>query len=249
MIEKGILCILLIGFILTLSGATDPARRTLRVLVVVGGHDYNEKAFDEMLDGFPGIVWKLVKHPDSYAYFTSPLAGTYDVILQYDMNKAMPEQARKDSLSLLKKGKGLVVLHHSYCGNEDFPEYRKIIGGQYFHTEWTDEDGTVKPASFYQHDVRFRVTVEDPDHFITGGLSDFEIVDEIYGGGYVASDVHPLLATKAPTSNPLVGWTHQYKKSRVVTLLLGHDEQAWNNKTFRTLLQRSIDWAAGQDNH
>ncbi len=80
-------------------------------------------------------------------------------------------------------------------------------------------------------------------HPVTAGLSDFELFDETYKGFYVEPGVTPLLLTDDPTSNPVIGWTKQYGKARVVTLQSGHDVPTFENSDFRRLLKQSIEWA------
>jgi type 1 glutamine amidotransferase len=79
-------------------------------------------------------------------------------------------------------------------------------------------------------------------HPVTKGISDFQIVDEAYGGTEILESVHPLLATDEPASAPLVGWTNFYAKAKVVTLTLGHDKQAWENPVFSQIVSQAVSW-------
>lgn len=227
-------CVVMIFGSTVVNGA-----KPLRVLLVLGGHGFQKEQFDVMLKSIQGVEFEKVYHPDSYLKFTPDQINNYDVVMQYDMNKNMPAQAREDYMQMISGGKGLVVVHHSYCGNEDFPEYKKIIGGQYYHTEWKDEQGVTHPKPTYEHDVHVSATVVDRRHPVTKGVVDFQIIDELYRGGYIASDVKPLVASD-DSGCPLVCWTKNYGKGRVVTLLLGHDNQAWVNPSFTTLLRNAL---------
>jgi type 1 glutamine amidotransferase len=133
-------------------------------------------------------------------------------------------------------------MHHAYCSYQNWAEYQTIIGGRYHQKEWIDDNGISHPASTYKHDVRFRVKVADKEHPITKNVNDFDILDETYGNGSVNPEVHLLLFTDEPTSTPSLMWTNSYGKSKVVTLLLGHDNNAWTNPDFVKLLTQAILW-------
>lgn len=222
--------------------AMRSAKKVVNVLLITGGHDFDKKAFGQMMDKLPGITYDWVEHPAAHLMFESGKIKKYDVVLLYDMPKDIPEKSQCDFIAMLKKGKGLVVLHHAFCSYDFWPEYIHIIGGRYHHYTWM-KDGEEQPVSTYKHDVTFFVKVEDASHPVTKGVSDFRITDELYGRTQILPTVHPLLSIDEPAGSPLVGWTNQYKKSRVVTLLLGHDKQAWGNFSFVKLLSQSIFWS------
>jgi len=214
----------------------------VRVLLVTGGHNFAREPFDAFMRSLPGIVVTEVKHPDALVMFRPENRALYDVVLLYDMPKTISDQEKKDFTDCLKAGKGLVVLHHAYCSYQDWAEYQDIIGGRYHQKAWTDSKGKEHPASTFKHDVQFRVKIADTKHPVTKGIKDFDIIDETYGGGSVNPGVHVLLATDDPTSTPSIAWTNRYGKSKVVTILLGHDNQAWTNPNFVKFLTQAIMW-------
>jgi type 1 glutamine amidotransferase len=230
-------------FVLTLSG-TSCRQKTepVRVLLITGGHDFDKEPFYAFMKSLQGITVSEVKHPNALAMFRLENRALYDVILLYDMPNAISEQEKKDFTDCLKAGKGLVVWHHAYCSYQDWTEYQNIAGGRYHEKVWTDSDGVSHPASTYEHDVQFRVKVTDKKHPVTKGIQDFNIKDEVYGNGSVNPDVHLLLTTDNPSATPSVAWTNSYGKSKVVTILLGHDNQAWTNPSFVKLLTQAILW-------
>ena len=214
----------------------------VRVLLITGGHDFDREPFDALMKSLQGITVSEVRHPDALAMFRPENRESYDVVLLYDMPEIISEQEKSDFMDCLKAGKGLVVLHHAYCSYQSWPEYQKIIGGRYLQNAWTDDEGVSYPASTYEHDVRFRVKVADAEHPITKDIQDFDILDETYANGYVDSGVHILLTTDEPSCTPSVAWTNRYGNSKVVTILLGHDNQAWTNPNFEKLLTQAILW-------
>jgi len=238
----GLLCVLCLSICLLSCSKVTP----VKVLFITGGHDYDKENFDVMLSRLP-IVYDHVEHPDAYKMLKADRMDKYDVVLLYDMPKEIPPEAQRDFLTMLNNGKGLVVLHHAFCSYDDWPEYVRIVGGRYHHFPWT-KDSIVQPPSNYSHDVKLQVYVEDNNHPITQGISDFVIIDEAYGDTELLPDVHPILSTDSPESGPLVCWTNRYGKSRVVALTLGHDRQAWENPAFLKVLSQAIIWAKKTEN-
>lgn len=223
--------------------ATSYAKQPIRILVVTGGHSYDKPSFDEMLHSLgKNITPQVVELPGAYDMFLPENRKAYDVLVFYHMwQKSTPEQ-EKIFADCIREGKPLVALHHSICAFDEWPEYWKIIGGKYFHKA-TVVDGKEYPKCSYIHDLHFKATVAPGNHPVTKGVNDFDLFDETYKGYYVAPGVQPLLTTTEPSSNPVIGWAHQYGKARVVTLQSGHDTPTFQNESFRKLLKQAIEWS------
>ena len=244
LLSRGIIAgFLIIGFCLAFTTCkAGDGKKAAKVLFITGGHDYDKENFDLMLAKLP-MTYDHFEHPNAHAMLKSENIAKYDAVLLYDMPKELSDEAQRDFIAMLEKGKGLVVLHHAICSYDHWPEYVKIVGGRYHHYPWM-KDGVEQPVSRYKHDVEMAVKVEDKKHPITKGVEDFLIVDEAYGGTEILPTVHPLLSTDNPHSGRLVGWTNKYKNSRVATLALGHDRVAWENPAFVKLLSQAVLWAA-----
>jgi uncharacterized protein len=212
--------------------------KKLNVLIVTGGHDFDRQSFFEMFDSFPDISYTELKHPEANLQLGQINPKTFDAVVFYDMPKSIPE-AEKDSYhKLLKLGKGLVFLHHSLASYQDWADFKSIIGGKYH------EKQNVPESSTYQHDVTFKVKVADPKHPVTKGISDFEILDEVYGNTEVFPEVTPLLTTENPNSSKIIGWTHQKQNSSVVYIQPGHDKNGYFNPNYQKLLKQAIVFVA-----
>ena len=215
---------------------------TVRVLLVTGGHSFDREEFDNLMNLLSGVSVTEVKHPEALAMFRPENRTSFDVALFYDMPNVISEQEKSDFIDMLNEGKGIVVLHHAFCSYQNWAEYQNIIGGRYHQQPWTDSDGVQRPASSYKYNVRMRVRVADRRHPVTRGIRDFDITDETYANGSVNPDVHVLLTTDEPSSTPSVAWAHKYGNSRVVTILLGHDNVSWTNPNFVKLLSQGLLW-------
>ena len=221
---------------------TTAGKNPVRVLLVTGGHEFDREPFFAFMKSLPNCTVTEVSHPNALAMFRPENRASYDVILLYDMPQTISDREKSDFIDCLKEGKGMVVWHHAYCSYQDWPEYQTIIGGRYHEKPWTDSAGVNRSASSYKHGVRFHVKIADKTHPITKGIKNFDITDETYFGGSVNPGVHLLLTTDEPTSTPSVAWTNNYGRSKIVTILMGHDNQAWSNPDFEKLLAQAIRW-------
>lgn len=242
---------LLTSFILLLAcimlGAAEPVKAPgkIRVLVITGGHEFERAPFFKLFQDNPEIEYRAVEHPEAYALFKASAAAQYDVIVTYDFNQQIPEEAKADFVARLKEGKGLVVLHHAIAAYPSWPEYCNIIGAHYY-LEKTTVNGVEKARSAYKHGVHFRIHIADPNHPVTRGVSDYDTVDETYKWFDVAKECHPLLTTDEPESNPVLAWAKTYEKARVVYMQSGHDHTAYENPGFQAVLRQAIRWTAGR---
>jgi uncharacterized protein len=214
-------------------------QRTIKVLVVTGGHNYTT-GFYTLFQGYPDVKWDHAQHCGAGEGYGKGMAGKYDVVVLYDMPKEVPEVHQKNLMEFFEAGRGVVVLHHALATMPGWVEFHQAIGGKYL----TQPEGS-RPASTYQHDVRMRVRVADRSHPITRGISDFEIYDEIYGGIWVADNAQVLLTTDHPSSSRALAWVMPHPRSRVVTIQPGHGEEAFANPSYRKLVIQAIRWSAG----
>ena len=235
----------LCGVILVLAlGWAARGGEKIRVVVVTGGHGFNAKAFYSLFEGYDDIEFVRAPQKDHSELFEDVSNWPYDVIVLYNMTQRISDKRRSNFVALLKKGVGLVVLHHALAAFQNWPEFKKIVGGKYYLRP-TVEDGVNHPRSAYKHGVRFKVKVADPKHPVTAGIGDFEIHDETYRGYFVDPSVHVLLTTDEPSSGKVLAWAKTYENARVCYIQLGHDANAYSNPAYRKFIYQAIRWAAG----
>jgi uncharacterized protein len=218
----------------------------VRVLVVTGGHDFEKEPFFQVFKDNPDITYQAVAHPDFHPLLKAEAAKQYDVLVLYAMHQEITDEAKADFVARLKEGKGLVVLHHAIASYQQWPEYAKIIGARYYLAK-TVVDGVEKARSAYKHGMHFKIQVADPEHPVTRGVKDYDIVDETYKWFDVAKECHPLLTTDEPESNKVIAWAKTYGAARVVYMQSGHDHVAYENPNFRQVLRQAIGWTAKKD--
>ena len=164
--------------------------------------------------------------------------------------------------------KGFVFFHHALASWIHWPEYAEIMGGA---AEW-DVPFTMRgvnyPQSGYRQGTEQHITVVDKTHPITQGLGDgFDIVDETYLCPIFEDSVHCLLRTSFvptedkfahapggthvgaghPPGSTMTAWVKTAERSPIAYFQHGHDNSAWANRNFRTLLLNSIKWAASPE--
>ncbi len=226
-----------------LKSGECPAKKCdkIKAVVVVGGHDYEEKPFFSLFDGYDDIEYTKFQLKDDSELFEDISNWNYDVIVLFNMTQKISPKRQENFVKLLNRGVGLVTLHHAIGSFQEWPQYREIIGAKYY-LKATDNN----PASTYKHDVDMKVHIADTKHPITRGLSDFTVHDETYKNCGFQNDNRILLTTDHPDSDKTVGWVRTYGKANVCTIQLGHGPQGYADPTFRQLIVRSIRWSAGK---
>jgi type 1 glutamine amidotransferase len=228
------------------AAAKESPKAKIRVLLTYGGHGFDEKAFFAMFDSFPGVVTTRADMPKAADLLKPGLQSNYDVVVMYDMSPSFTPEQQKGFVALLNEGIGLVSLHHNIGANQQWEEFRKIIGGIHIPKKFV-VDGREYGPSGATDGQDIRVTVVDRRHPITAGINDFTIRDETYHKYYTSPDVKVLLKTDHPKNEPPLAWVHRYGKSRVFYFMLGHDSSAWNNPNYPRILLNGIRWAAKKD--
>jgi type 1 glutamine amidotransferase len=208
----------------------------LRLLVVTGGHDYPTSFYTLFEDA--DFAWDHeTTSEDAYRRDIRP---RYDVLVMYDMPKTLGSPARGNLHAFAESGKGIVVLHHAICSNNDWDWYRDLLGARYLVSP---QGG--RPASTYKHDERIPVAI-GPPHPITNGVVMPEIFDETYKGMWFSPDVTVLLTTTHPLADPPLAWISPYSSSRVVVIQLGHGSEAHRHAGYRRLVKNAVLWSAGR---
>src|SRR5882762_2559133 len=234
-------------FLLCGFASLPVSAQKIKVLVVTGGHGFDRGPFYDVFNVQKNITYDTAVQPRANGLIDSPDVNKYDVLVFYDMVDSIQPSVQQAYINLLKKGKAMIFLHHSLVSYQDWPEFVRIVGGQY-HTHPVVVRGDTLKAN-YEHDVTLPVTVNDKRHPVTRGISDFEIVDERYGECEIKVSVKPLLSTTDPKSMRNLAWIHHYGNSDVIYIQLGHGPTAFNNANYRKLIQQAIAWSAGHHGH
>ncbi|MDP8245105.1 MAG: DUF1080 domain-containing protein [Candidatus Hinthialibacter antarcticus] len=214
----------------------------VKVLLITGGHEFDEKEFFEVFSLTPDIVYRHVAQPGANEMFASGEAMKYDVAVLYDMWPKITDAQKEGYLEFLRAGKGIVATHHCAASYPEWTGFVDLIGGMYVLQPIKRHGKTLAPSA-YKHEVHVPVKIADKNHPITQGLSDFTIFDETYKDVYVHPDSHVLLTTDEPTSTPQLAWAIDHAPGRAAYIQLGHDKHAFQNESYRRLISNAIAWA------
>ncbi len=232
--------LLLVLFYLT-GSLRAQSDENLHLMIVSGGHSFDETAFFSMFDQMEGITYEHVRQPEANRSIASGETSAFDVLVFYDMYDSISETQKQAYFELLEEGTAMVFLHHSIVSYQQWPSFIDIVGGRY------NQNDSSRTLSDYRHDVDIPIHIEK-DHPITAGVQDWTMFDEIYMRCEIKDDVIPLLSTTHPQSMPLVGWINHYGSSEVVYLQAGHGVGIYTDSNFLKLLEQSIRWSAARHN-
>ncbi len=211
----------------------------VKTAVVTGGHSFDVLGFHKLFRGLVGVD-AYIQHIDDFASSKAPVRDSYDVVLFYffmqdgPTDEGLPWYAGRPKTALEHLGEteqGIVVLHHGLLAYRGWPVWSEIVG--------------VRERGFgYTPNQQIRVEIANPDHPITQGLSDWDMIDETYTMADAGVGSEILLTTTHPQSMRTLAWTRTYKNARVFCFESGHDNRAFANPGFRAMLTRGIRWAA-----
>jgi type 1 glutamine amidotransferase len=237
--------ILLVG--LSCSGLKQGGNSDkIKVVVVTGGHGFKESFFS-LFDGYDDIEYVNSEQKDHSEIFEDIRGWDYDVVVLFNMTQKISDKRKGNFLKLLDKGVGVVALHHCIGAFQNWPEYRRIIGGRYYLTAF-EEHGQMHEKSGYDHDVDMTVHIEDNEHPVTRGISDFVVHDEVYNKCVFESDNYVILSTNHPASDKSLAWVRKYSKTRVCYIQMGHGTSIYSDKNYRRLVAQAIRWSADRLN-
>ncbi len=222
------------------AGCAAPPEPTARVLMIAGGHAHDYQGLP------PRLAQRLVERGnvtvDVAEYFRPGGLDQYDVLLfnncQACEEGKLDEAGEQAIVDFLRCGKGLVAMHCALWSFQEWPEWRKLVGGI-----------VLKHAAFGS----FSVSVLDPAHPTMLGLGNrFEVTDE----AYFVDELDPQASVLARTTTAQIGregkkrpgpdaqvWTTHYGQGRVFAMTFGHDEKSQFDERVLSVLHNGIRWA------
>lgn len=175
----------------------------LDLLVLSGGHPYDEPAFAELLGSLDGWRVTHLLHPEAERLVGEGRVAEADGLLFYDMpgytfadgkveTRPPSEAFRCAIVDRFAAGKGAVAMHHAIAGWAEWPEWAELIGGRFLYQPGKVR-GQEKPDSGYRHEVAYTAEVV-LDHPVTAGLpKTFPVTDEVYLAEVFADSITPLV--------------------------------------------------------
>lgn len=200
-----------------------------------------------------------------------PDFSRHDVVLSDYNGKMWPESVKTGFVTYVSGGGGVVLVHAANNAFGGWKEFEDMTGLLWRDSGYGDRlylDGDLKlvrspkgdgPGAGHGDSHAYQITSREKDHPILKGMPEvwMHVSDELYHGQRgPAKDMH-ILATAFSSREskgtgvhePMVWWIPA-GKGKVVTLVPGHlgkgqgRPSAYDCVGFRTLLQRSTEWAA-----
>lgn len=216
-----------------------------KALIVQGGWDGHQPKevadlFAEILRG-EGFEAEISDTLDAFLD-GEKLAGLSLIVPIWTMDAISDAQFAPVQAAVRDHGVGMAGCHGGMCD-----AFRA-------NTEWQFLTGSQWVAHPGNDGVRYTVNISNPDHEITRGLVDFEVVSEQYylhvdpGVKVLATTHFPTPGVEGPhTDNPCEMpqvYTKMYGRGRVFYNALGHQRNVLEEPTPRELMRRGFLWAA-----
>jgi type 1 glutamine amidotransferase len=242
----GFICAVLILFVSgSLSSAADSCDRKVHALILSGANNHNWSETTPAIKAILTDAEILADVTDQPGNVTSEQLAKYDVIVSNwnnfkDKSLVWSNETRQAYLDFISKGGGHVMLHAGGSSYYGWSEYHKIVAS------WGK--GTNHGP---KHE--FPVKVVMPDHPVCRGMKSFQAKDELWrntkfpeGSTVLMSGFSSKESGGNETNEPVLA-VSQYGKGRCVNFMLGHDAETMANPDFKTVLARSVLWAAGAE--
>jgi len=212
--------------------------KKIQVAVLVENHPYDVVNFQKMLDSFTDF--ECYVQPVDLFVQDEDNKSKYDTVLWYNINWDPPAKDShlrgymENEIGGTKQG--IILLHHALLNFQKWELYTEVSG-----VRLRGADGLFK----YTQNQTVNEHILDSSHPITSGVADFTIIDETYIIGEPEEPGNEILiTTDNETSIKNIAWTRKYKNSKVFCYASGHDNNAYADESFRTIIHNAIMWTA-----
>ena len=240
---RNLFVLLLAGCLFGCQTPNEPDQK-IRLLILSGSNNHDWKQTTPVLratleeQGYFSV--DLTNSPDTLNF---DYLSQYDVILSNwnswpENDLRWPKGMEDGLIRYVKEGGGLVFFHASTSAFYQWPEFQNITTAR-----WEDNTHHGKNSPV-------RVSIDNRDHPITKGLSDFHIFDELWIDArhnesfQALGSASTLEASGEESKKQPAIFVCNYGEGRIFHTLLGHDARALHNSGFRTLITRAAEWAA-----
>lgn len=176
------------------------------LLVLSGGHPYEEGPFAALLERLEGWDVTHLIHPEAEQLVADGAAEAADAVLFYDMagysfadggvTSRPPSPAFTAALTRrFASGRGAVAMHHALAGWAEWSEWSELLGGRFLYQPDTVR-GVACLDSGYRHDVEYVAELVTDHPVLDGVPATFAVSDELYLAEIFAADVVPLIRAR-----------------------------------------------------
>lgn len=171
----------------------------------------------------------------------SDFLNEYDLLISNSIFLT-PNKEQLDALyQFVANGKSYLTLHCGILSLLNWDRYEEFIGGIFIGgpSDVPEQFKVVTTNSeFWGYKYSFR---EEAEHPVSTVVEDFITKDELYYFQPSTPDFHVI----ARAENLPVMWWHPVGKGKIMSLTLGHDEEAKDNLGYQSLLESGVRWLTG----
>jgi type 1 glutamine amidotransferase len=206
----------------------------MKLLLITGGkHPYEETT--PVLTRFLEEAGHDVTVSESASELSGSLDG-FDAIVLNTLRQPATENdlsgSQRDGLkSYVNNGGGLVSVHISAASCPDWADMKKLTGG-----------GWVLGTSWHPPFGWFEVFIDNPNHPLAKGVSDFWTYDECYCGLDIQPGIDVFMHGVVEGENKPLGWSFKVGKGKVANIALGHTGSSQLHPNFQRLILNSVDY-------
>ena len=206
----------------------------MNLLVISGGRHPYEESTPVLEEFLKAAGHDLTVTDDASVLADSDKMGSYDALVFNTLRageNGLSKNEQAGMTSFIEAGKGFVCIHISGCSSDDWPQYYDITGG-----------GWITGESWHPPFGWFQVFIDNPDHPVADGVSDFWTYDECYCGLDIQPGIDVFMHGVVEGENKPLGWSHQYGDGKVVNIALGHAGSSQQHPLFQKLILNALDY-------
>ena len=196
-------------------------------------HEFDNDQVTEILSGIVQI-----DITSDLSTLNSQNLTNYDMIISNSLFLTPGEEQLESLYNFVAEGKSVLTLHCGILSFLNWKKYEEFMGGIFIGGPSSDPE-TFKVYTtndeFWGYPYSFRKLAEHP---VSAVVDDFDTKDELYYFQPNKSDFHVI----ARAENHPIMWWHPVGKGKVMSLTLGHDEEAKNNQGYQELLKSGVRW-------
>ncbi|HUU29594.1 MAG TPA: ThuA domain-containing protein [archaeon] len=183
----------------------------------------------------------VVMTEEPWVLTTEGMKGYDGIAMVYNSDERWPAPVEEALVKLVTGGMGIGIIHSSDNSFPGWKEFEEMVG-----LLWRIDD---THQAGHDHFGPLTVKIVDQEHFITRGVGDFPITDELYRDLTRYSDFHVLAEAFSKDKQrdyPII-MTKTYGQGRVFHTVLGHNPESMNSQGFKTTTLRGMLWAIKKD--
>jgi uncharacterized protein len=206
----------------------------MNLLLITGGkHPYEEST--PVLQAFLEEAGHSITLSESAEELSGDLSSFDAIVLntlrQPDSNNDLDDAQRGGFEGYVAGGGSLLSVHISAASCPDWSQTKKITGG-----------GWVLGESWHPPFGWFEVFIDQPNHPIAAGVSNFWTYDECYCGLDIQPGVDVFMHGVVEGEDKPLGWTHQFGSGKVVNIALGHAGSSQQHPQFQKLILNALEY-------